>query len=42
MSAYENGSLLSSIIASKFQTGGIFLQVEAQTYYDNFQVTLFP
>ncbi len=42
MSAYENGSLLSSIIDSKFHTGGIFLQVEAQTLFDNFKVTLLP
>ena len=42
MSAYENGSLSSAIIDSKLRTGGIFLQVEAQTYYDNFQVTLLP
>ena len=42
MSAYENGSLISSIMDSKFQTGGIFLQVEAQTLFDNFNVTLLP
>lgn len=42
MSAYENGSLISSITDTKFRTGGIFLQIEAQTYYDNFQVTLLP
>jgi len=42
MSAYENGSLLSSIVDSKFQAGGIFLQIEAQTFYDNFRVTLLP
>ena len=42
MSAYENGSLLSSIVDPKFQTGGIFLQVEAQTLFDNFEVTLLP
>lgn len=42
MSAYENGSQLSSIIDSKFHTGGIFLQVEAQTLFDNFKVTLLP
>lgn len=42
MSAYENGILLSAIIDPQWKTGGIFLQVEAQTYYDNFQVTLLP
>jgi len=42
MSAYENGTLLSAIIDPSFRTGGIFLQVEAQTYYDNFEVTLMP
>jgi hypothetical protein len=42
MSAYENGSLISSISDSKLRTGGIFLQVEAQTFYDNFKVTLLP
>jgi len=42
MSAYENGSLLSAIIDTKFRAGGILLQVEAQTYYDNFQVRLLP
>jgi hypothetical protein len=42
MSAFENGSLVSSISDSRFQTGGIFLQVEAQTFYDNFKVTLLP
>ena len=42
MSADENGTLLSAIIDSQWRTGGIFLQVEAQTYYDNFQVTLLP
>jgi hypothetical protein len=42
MSAYENGTLRSAIIDSKLQTGGMFLQVEAQTFYDNFKVTLLP
>ena len=42
MSAYVNGSLLSAIMDSTLRTGGIFLQVEAQTLYDNFQVTLLP
>ena len=42
MSGYENGSFLSSITDSKFQTGSIFLQIEAQTLYDNFKVTLLP
>jgi hypothetical protein len=42
MSAYENGKLLSAIIDTSLRTGGIFLQVEAKTYYDNFQVTLSP
>jgi hypothetical protein len=42
MSAYENGSLISSIIDSRLRTGGIFLQIEARTFYDNFQVTLLP
>lgn len=42
MSAYENNSLLSAIIDTNFRTGGIFLQIEAQTYYDNFRVTLLP
>jgi hypothetical protein len=42
MSAYENGALLSAIIDSTLRTGGIFLQVETQTLYDNFQVTLLP
>lgn len=42
MSAYENNSRLSAIIDTSFRTGGIFLQVEAQTYYDNFQITLLP
>ena len=42
MSAYENGALLSAIIDTSFRTGGIFLQVEAQTYFDHFQVTLLP
>jgi len=42
MSAYQNGSPLSSIIDSKFHTGGIFLQIEAQTLFDNFKVTLLP
>jgi len=41
MSAYQNGTLLSSITDSRFRTGGIFLQVEAQTLFDNFRVTLF-
>ncbi len=41
MSAYQNGILLSSITDSRFRTGGIFLQVEAQTSFDNFRVTLF-
>jgi hypothetical protein len=42
MTAYENGALLSAIIDLKLRTGGIFLQVEAQTFYDNFKVTLLP
>jgi len=42
MSAYEDDSRLSAIIDTNFRTGGIFLQVEAQTYYDNFQITLLP
>jgi hypothetical protein len=42
MAAYENGSLISSITDTRFRTGGIFLQIEAQTYYDNFEVTLLP
>jgi hypothetical protein len=42
LSAYENGSLISSITDERFQTGNIFLQIEARTYYDNFQVTLLP
>ena len=42
MSAYENGSLLSAIIDSKLRTGGVFLQIEAQTLFDNFKVTLLP
>jgi len=42
ISAYENGSRLSSIKDSNFKTGGIFLQIEAQTFYDNFEVTLLP
>jgi len=42
MSAYENGSLISSITDARLHTGGLFLQIEAQTYYDNFQVTLLP
>ena len=42
MSAYENGTLISSIIDSQWRTGGVFLQVEAQTFYDNFQVSLLP
>jgi hypothetical protein len=42
MSAYEDGTLLSSITDTRFHTGGIFLQVETQTYYDNFQVNLLP
>jgi hypothetical protein len=42
MSAFENGHLLSSITDSKFHTGSIFLQIEAQTFYDNFKVTLLP
>lgn len=42
MSVYDNGLLLSSIEDSSFETGGIFLQLEAQTFYDNFQVTLLP
>lgn len=42
MSAYGNGALLSSITDTRFRTGGIFLQIEAETLYDNFQVTLLP
>ena len=42
MSAYQNGTLLSSITDSRFKTGSIFLQVEAQTLFDNFRVTLLP
>lgn len=42
MSAFENGLLLTSIIDSRFHAGGIFLQIEAQTFYDNFKVTLLP
>jgi hypothetical protein len=42
MSALENGSPISSIDDPAFHTGGIFLQIEAQTFYDNFQVTLLP
>jgi len=42
MSGYENGSFLSSIVDSRFQTGGLFLQIETQTFYDNFSVTLLP
>jgi len=40
ISAYQNGTLLSSITDSRFRTGRIFLQVEAQTLFDNFRVTL--
>ena len=42
MSASENGASLAVITDMNFRTGGIFLQVEAQTYYDNIQVTLLP
>jgi len=42
ISAYQEGTLLSSITDSRFRTGGIFLQVEAQTLFDNFRVTLLP
>jgi hypothetical protein len=42
MSASENGQLLTSITDSQYYTGGIFLQIEAQTFYDNFNVTLLP
>ena len=42
MSAYENGNLLSAILDSTLRTGGIFLQVETDTLYDNLQVTLLP
>jgi len=42
MSAYEDGTLLSSITDARFHTGGIFLQIEAETYYDNFQAELLP
>jgi hypothetical protein len=42
ISAYQEGTLLSSITDSRFRTGGIFLQVEAQTLFDNFRVTLSP
>lgn len=42
MSAYEDGTLLSSITDARFHTGGIFLQIEAETYYDNFQADLLP
>jgi hypothetical protein len=42
MSALENGSPISSINDPSLHTGGIFLQIEAQTFYDNFQVTLLP
>lgn len=42
MSAYEDGTLLASITDARFHTGGIFLQIEAQTLYDNFQVMLLP
>ncbi len=42
MSAYDNGLQLSSIKNSSFEAGGIFVQLEAQTFYDNFQVTLLP
>lgn len=40
MSAFENGKLLSSITDSAYKTGGIFLQIEAGTFYDNFKATL--
>jgi len=40
ISAFEEGSLLTSITDSRFQNGGIFLQIEAGTFYDNFKVTL--
>jgi len=42
MSAYENGSLLSTLVDSTLRTGGIFLQIEVGTLYDNFKVTLLP
>ena len=42
MSVYDNGLLLSSIEDSSFEVGGIFVQLEARTFYDNFQVTLLP
>ena len=42
LAAYENGSLLSAIDDPILDTGGIFLQIEAQTLYDNFKVTLLP
>jgi hypothetical protein len=42
MSAYENGVLISSLTDPELRMGGIFVQVEAQTYYDNFQVILLP
>jgi hypothetical protein len=42
MSASVNGTLTSSMIDTQWKNGGIFLQVEAGTEYDNFQVTLLP
>ena len=42
MSVYEDGLLLSSIDDPSFEAGGVFLQLEAQTFYDNFEVTLLP
>lgn len=42
MSVYEDGLLLSSIDDSSFETGGVFVQIETQTFYDNFEVTLLP
>jgi hypothetical protein len=42
MSALENGTPISSVTDARLHTGGIFLQIEARTYYDNFQVALLP
>ena len=42
MSVLEDGLPLSSIEDSSFETGGVFLQLEAGTFYDNFEVTLLP
>jgi hypothetical protein len=42
LAAYEDRRLLSSIEDANLAAGGIFLQLEAGTFYDSFRVTLLP